>query len=153
MSLIPSPSLSPKESALLVLLFSPYWSRVVPLHSWVLLEVLGIFFGFEFCPHSSTLVTWNPEHPPFPPPPPPPGRGYLPVLGMQIIEKPDKLESRRCCLPDKIVIKKKYNKCKLSIDHSHLLGKIKGLQTNKVISNNQHNYKKIKMSRSKKWAH
>ena len=43
----------------------------------------------------------------------------------------------------------KYNKCKLSIDHAHLLGKIKGLQTNKVSSNNQHNYKKIKMSRSK----
>ena len=152
MSLIPSPSLSPKESALLVLLFSPYWSRVVPLHSWVLLEVLRIFFGFDFCPHSSILVTWNPEHPsPFPPPPP--GRGDLPVLGIQIIEKPDQFGSRSCCHPDKIVIEKKYNKCKLSIDHSHLLGKIKGLQTNKVISNNQHNYKKIKMSRSKKWVH
>ena len=44
----------------------------------------------------------------------------------------------------------KYNKCKLSIDHAHLLGKIKGLQTNKVSSNNQHNYKKIKMPRSKR---
>ena len=153
MSLIPSPIPTPKESALLVFLFSPYWSRVVPLHSWVLLEVLGIFFGFDFCPHSSILVTWNPGHPPFPPPPPPPGRGYLPVLGIQIIEKPDKFGSRNCCLPDEIVIKKKYDKRKLSIDHSHLLGKIKGLQTNKVISNNQHNYKKIKMSRSKKWAH
>ena len=152
MSLIPSPSLSPKESVLLVLLFLPHWSRVVPLHSWVLLEVLGIFFGFDFCPRSSILVTWNPEHPPFPPLPPP-GRGYLPIIGIQIIEKPEKLGSRNCCLPDEIVIKKKYDKRKLSIDHSHLLGKIKGLQTNKVISNNQHNYKKIKMSRSKKWAH
>ena len=117
MSLIPAPIPPPKESALLVLLFSPSWSRVVPLHSWVLLEV---------------------------PPPPTPDRGYLPVLGIQIIQKPDQLESRSCCLPDKIVIEKKYNKCKLSIDHSHLLGKIKGLQTNEVISNNQHNYKKMK---------
>ena len=56
----------------------------------------------------------------------------------------------KSCCPDKIVVEMKYNKCKLSIDHAHLLGKIKGLQTNKVSSNNQHNYKKIKMSRSKK---
>ena len=103
------------------------------------MEVLGILGGFDFCPHSSILVTWNQEHLP---PPTPPGRGYLPVLSIQIIEKPEKLESRRCCLPDKIVIEMKYNKCKLSIDHSHLLGKIKGLQTNNVLSNNQHNYKK-----------
>ena len=49
-----------------------------------------------------------------------------------------------CCLPDKIVVEIKYNKCKLSINHAHLLGKIQGLQTNKVSSNNQHNYKKNK---------
>lgn len=76
------------------------------------------------------------------PPPPSPGSGYLPVFGIHISEKPQKFGSRSCCLPDKIVIKKKYNKCKLSIDHSHLLGKIKGLQTNKVISNDQNNCKK-----------
>ena len=138
MSLIPSPIPTPKESAFLVLPFSPYWSRLFPLHSWVLFEVLGIFFGFDFCPHSSILVTRNPEHPPSP------GKGYLPVLEIQKIEKPEKFESRSCCLPDKIVIEMKYNKCKLSIDHSLSLGKIKGLQTNKVISNNQHNYKKMK---------
>ena len=41
-----------------------------------------------------------------------------------------------------MVREKKYSKYKLSIDHSHFLGKIKGLQTNKVLSKNQHNYKK-----------
>ena len=142
MSLIPSPSLSPKESALLVLLFSPYWSRVVPLHSWVLLEVLGIFLGFHFCP---IRASYSLEIQSTLPPPPrlAPSRGYPPVLQTQIIQKPEKFGSRSCCLLDKSVIEMKYNKCELSIDHSHFLGKIKGLQTRiNVFSKNQHNYKK-----------
>ena len=80
MSLIPFPIPTPKESALLVLPFSPYWTRMVPLHSWVLLEVLGIFFGFDFCPHSSILVTQNPEHPPTTPPTPPPPQAKVTYL-------------------------------------------------------------------------
>ena len=28
------------------------------------LEALGIFLGFDFCPHSIIPVTWNPEYPP-----------------------------------------------------------------------------------------
>ena len=31
--------------------------------SWVLLEALGNFLGFEFCPHSIIPVTWNPPGP------------------------------------------------------------------------------------------
>ena len=141
MSLIPSPSLSPKESALLVLLFSPYWSRVIPLHSWVLLEVLGIFLGFHFCPIRASLSLEIQSTLP-PPPRLAPSRGYLPVLKTQIIQKPEKFGSRSCCLLDKSMIEMKYNKCELSIDHSHFLSKIKGLQTNNVFSKNQHNYKK-----------
>ena len=140
MSLIPSPSLSPKESALLVLLFSPYWSRVVPLHSWVLLEVLGIFLSFHFCPTRASLSLKIQST--LPPPRLAPSRGYLPVLQTQIIQKPEKFGSRSCCLLDKSMIEMKYNKCELPIDHSHFLSKIKGLQTNNVFSKNQHNYKK-----------
>ena len=32
----------------------------------VLLEALGIFLGFDFCPHLIIPVTWNPEYPPSP---------------------------------------------------------------------------------------
>ena len=32
----------------------------------VLLEALGIFLGFDFCPHLIIPVTWNPEYPPPP---------------------------------------------------------------------------------------
>ena len=53
-----------------------YPSRIVPLEifmarkfsirfSGVLLKALGIFLGFEFCPHSIIPVTWNPEYPPW----------------------------------------------------------------------------------------
>ena len=33
----------------------------------VLMKVLGIFLGFDFCPNSIFPVTWNPEYPPPPP--------------------------------------------------------------------------------------
>ena len=29
------------------------------------MEVLVIFWGFDFCPHSVIPVTWNPEEPPW----------------------------------------------------------------------------------------
>ena len=29
----------------------------------ILFEALGIFLGFDFCPHSIIPVTWNPEYP------------------------------------------------------------------------------------------
>ena len=115
------------------------WSHYILRFCWKSQEFWGVLIFAPIRASSSLEIQST-----LLPSPTPPGRGYLPVLGIQIIEKPEKFESRSCCHPDKIVIEKKYNKCKLSIDHSHLLGKIKGLQTNKVISNNQHNYKKMK---------
>ena len=39
-----------------------FWS----MDFWVLLKVLGIFWGFDYCPNSIIPVTWNPEYPPLP---------------------------------------------------------------------------------------
>ena len=49
----------------------------------VLLEALGICFGFDFCPHLIIPVTWIPEYPP-PPPPSSPGHVLVRTLGLSL---------------------------------------------------------------------
>ena len=50
------------------------WLRNTAWDFWgVLFEALGIFWGFDFSPHSIIIVTWNPEYPP----PRPPGLELL----------------------------------------------------------------------------
>ena len=58
------------------------WLRNTAWDFWgVLFEALGIFWGFDFSPHSIIIVTRNPE---YPPPPAPLGlncyQGLLPKM-------------------------------------------------------------------------
>ena len=51
------------------------WDFLDQGYFWVLLEALGIFLGFDFCPHSIIPVNRNPEYNP----PPRPGIQNLTV--------------------------------------------------------------------------